>query len=91
MLCKNENETFEHFMLICTELDLVRQPILDDIAQVSQRLGIAIDRENSEEFLQLLLDSTAILPDRYADANASEYNQLERNPEIVPCLAHRKI
>ena len=35
MLCKNENETVEHFMLRCTELDLVRQPILDDIAQVS--------------------------------------------------------
>ena len=68
MLCKNENETVEHFMLRCTELDLVIQPILDDIAQVSQRFGIAIDRENSEEFLQLLLYSTAILPDRYKRA-----------------------
>lgn len=78
LLCKEDNETVEHFLLQCTALDPVRLPILEDIVQTLQSLDIPFDTDNNEEFMQLLIDSTAVLPENYTETNRVNYNQLER-------------
>ena len=76
--CKGDNATAEHFLLQCLALNSVRQPILGDIVQASQGLDIPLDTDNNGKLMQLLLDSTAVLPENYAVTNRADYNRLER-------------
>ena len=43
LLCKKREETTEHFMLYCSSLNSIRQPILDEIIQICHCLGIMDD------------------------------------------------
>ena len=60
-MCKEEPETIDHFMIRCSALEEVRQPILNRILQCAEYLMRSpIDSEN---LVQLLLDSASVFTD----------------------------
>ena len=71
LLCKNEDETMEHYLLRCESLESIRKPILDDILIIYEGL----DQDDSFHLLQCILDPTVIFP----DANVPELRILERH------------
>ena len=62
-LCNDDDsdETIEPFLLQCSSLDHIRQPILIDIQHICENLGIRISQYNRIHLLQLLLGSTAVM------------------------------
>ena len=59
-LCEQEPETVEHFLIECSALDHVRQPILETLHHVSEELLPSYQiRDN---ILQLVLDPSRLLP-----------------------------
>ena len=59
LLCKSDDETIAHFLLNCTTLDTIRQPILRDIKHILR--DCAVDLTDSKTLLQLIIDFTAVL------------------------------
>ena len=53
------NETIAHFLLDCTTLEIIRQPILKDIKHILRNCGL--DLNNSETLLWLLIDCSAVI------------------------------
>ncbi|MCG7866749.1 MAG: hypothetical protein JAY74_10300 [Candidatus Thiodiazotropha taylori] len=60
LLCKQENESLEHFLLRCVSLDHIRRPILDDIQRVCAELGILLDWHDTSRLVQFILDCTML-------------------------------
>ena len=56
LLCKEEEETTEHFMLYCSSVN----SILDEIIQIGHCLGIMDDSEDDSQLLEIILDSTTV-------------------------------
>ena len=55
--------------------------------QTAQSLDIPLETDNNEELMQLLLDSTAVIPKNYAETNRADYNRLERQSRrLCPAL-----
>ena len=60
-MCKDEPETVDHFLIRCSALEEVRQPILNSILQCAECfMQSPID---SEILVQLLLDSAGVPTD----------------------------
>ena len=55
LLCKEDDETTEHFLLQCSSLDSTRQPIIDDILHTCENHDINVSRD-SDNLIQLILD-----------------------------------
>ena len=58
LLCHQEDETVEHFLLRCPALASVRNPIIDNILSVGA--GIYSPTNSPVSFLQLILDHSAL-------------------------------
>ena len=77
LLCKEDDETTEHFLLQYSSLDSTRQPILDDILHTCENLDIKVSRD-SDHLLQLILDCTAVLAESNPELKMNDYQQIER-------------
>lgn len=67
MVCNMQDETLQHFMLDCSPLDSVREPILNRLKQLCRSNNIDC---NSIDLLQLLVDCSAceVIPNKlYCD------------------------
>ena len=60
LLCKEDGETTEHFILHCSALNHVRQPVPEDLKQTCINLGIEINFGDCEHLLELILDCTSV-------------------------------
>ena len=60
LLCNTEDETMEHFLLSCTALHSVRQPILDIIKESLTTLHEAQLVRTTSDLLQIVLDCSAL-------------------------------
>ena len=60
MLCEQEPETVEHFLIECSALDHVRQSILETLHHVSEELLPSYQIGDTIE--QLVLDPSRLLP-----------------------------
>ena len=58
LLCKEGDETVEHFLLNCTALSSARQPITDIITDTCVSL-LSYPTNDPDRLLQLILDSSA--------------------------------
>ena len=62
LLCNAGAETLSHFLLDCTTLENIRQPILRDIKIVLKDSDI--DLSNNQTLIQLLTDCSAIVDEK---------------------------
>ena len=62
LLCNASTETLSHFLLDCTTLENIRQPILRDIKIVLKDSDI--DLSNNQTLIQLLTDCSAIVDEK---------------------------
>ena len=60
LLCNTEDETMEHFLLSCTALHSVRQPIVDIIKESLTTLHEAQLVRTTSDLLQIVLDCSAL-------------------------------
>ena len=58
LLCKEGDETVDHFLLNCTALSSARQPIIDIITDTCASL-LSQPTNDPDRLLQLILDSSA--------------------------------
>ena len=74
LLCKDDDETAEHFLLQCSSLDRIKQRILADILHTCENLDIQVSQD-----LQLIMDSTAVLlAASNPELKPEDYHQLEK-------------
>ena len=73
LLCKDKEETMEHFILVCRCLETVRNPVLQKLANELKECDIDFWQLNEVKKIQLILDSTNIGKTR----------------KIIPASAHR--
>ena len=59
MLCKTSEESLNHFLLECTTIESIRQPILRDMKHILR--DSAIDFTDRDTLLQLITDCSAIV------------------------------
>ena len=71
LLCHQENETIEHFVLHCPVRASLRNPIIDTIVSVGA--GVYSPTNSPTSFLQLVLDHTALT----VNIKASDNEQLQ--------------
>ena len=63
-ICKIEDETLEHFLLKCKELDQSRDPIMQDILQVINELILQDQSFTKFSLLQLVIDCHLNISDK---------------------------
>ncbi|MCG7875776.1 MAG: reverse transcriptase domain-containing protein [Candidatus Thiodiazotropha endolucinida] len=59
-LCRMDNETIQHFLLNCKELDTVRKPILNDFLNIRRELIVTYPLVADISIVQLLIDASVI-------------------------------
>ena len=85
-MCKEEPETIEHFMKRCSALEEVRQSILKRILQCAEYLMRSpIDSEN---LVQLLLDSAGVFPDPKDTKVQTNIINIEKLAKILCIILH---
>ena len=75
LLCKEEPETVDHFLIQCSALVKGRQPIIDCILKHAE--GILQIPIETEVLVQLLLDSTGVIDDIKDAKNQSDVRNIE--------------
>ena len=87
LLCKEEEETTEHFMLYCSSLNSIRQSILDEIIQIGHCLGIMDDSEDDSQLLEIILDSTTVFRE-HPELDNADFVRLERQARRLCYALH---
>ncbi|MES9884980.1 MAG: reverse transcriptase family protein [Sedimenticola sp.] len=72
MLCRTEDETITHFLLVCPGLSTVRQPILASVINASA--GVVTDTYNHDILTQLILDCTTVVNPKSDIMRDTEYH-----------------
>jgi hypothetical protein len=79
LLCKDKEETMEHFILAYRCLETVRNPVLHELANALKECDIDFWQLNEAKKIQLILDSTTIGNTReIASARAQQVELLNR-------------
>ena len=60
LLCKEKEETMEHFILGCRCLETVRNPVLHELVTKLKECDIDFWQLNETKKIQLILDSTTV-------------------------------
>ena len=87
LLCKEDDETTEHFILHCSALNHVRQPVPEDLKQTCINLGIEINFGDCEHLLELILDCTSI-SSKNSELNSTDLDRLERQSRRLCHVLH---
>lgn len=79
LLCKNEEETIDHFLLSCKELKSIREPIMNELCATLEECNINLNHFSDFQRIQLILDCTTVVQtQKIAPANAYRIEQLSR-------------
>ena len=87
LLCKEEEETTEHFMLYCSSLNSIRQSILDEMIQIGYCLGMMDDSEDDSQLLEIILDSTTVFRE-HPELDNADFVRLERQTRRLYYALH---
>ena len=60
-LCKEDDETLQHFLIDCKSLEEARQPILKDFVRVLNDLTVKYPVSAEYTLIQLLIDSDIVI------------------------------
>jgi hypothetical protein len=61
-LCREEDETLQHFILRCRTLQPARESALDEICVILQRNGIAVSETSPCDLVNLIVDWSNVFP-----------------------------
>ena len=81
MLCRQDSETVEHFLMDCSALEHVRHPILEDL----KRLGTELlpSCQVNDNLVQLILDPSRLLPAKKGVMSASQIDLHKANQKAM--------
>ena len=88
MLCRQDSETVEHFLMDCSALEHVRHHILEDL----KRLGTELlpSRQDSDNLVQLILDPSRLLSAKKGVMSASQID-LHRQARRIHLERYQKL
>ena len=79
LLCKDKEETMEHFILGCRCLETVRNPVLHELVTKLKECDIDFWQLNETKKIQLILDSTIGKTRKITSASAQRVELLTRH------------
>ena len=84
LLCQGEAETVEHFLLTCSGLDAVRQPVLDDLAKIYGDLLSGPATTST----QLILDCSGLINSTIAFNQHTQVTEFEKKTKRLCYSLH---